>query len=84
MKTVDMMDPMARESLAMRIARLTLELGAVRDELGRAGVRPFDAGRSLVDLEPRAFEVIDLDADGVQRALFAIAERLDRDLAAKV
>src|SRR5262245_62579230 len=58
-----MMDPKFRERLAIRLARAAQELAAVRHELGRVAKDQYDCGRSLVDFERKAFEVIDLQAE---------------------
>lgn len=81
---IDMKDPMVREAVALRLAKLAQEFVSVRAELNDAAHVPYDCGRTLATLERSASESLDLYADEVQRALITLASRLDRDLASKL
>lgn len=75
-----MKDPVYRAAFARRLARLAVDMAAVRAELSAAAHEDYDAGRSLCDFERVALDTLSLEADGVQRALATLAGRLDRDL----
>lgn len=81
----NMMDPRDREALALRLARAALELADLRGVLRTAAVERYEgAGTTLAKTEAPALEALSLGADDVQRALWSLAERLDRDLGSKV
>lgn len=81
----NMMSPTDREALAVRLAKAAIELSDLRAVLASAAVKPYEgAGTTLVRVESAAMVTLDLDTEVVQRALWSLAERLDRDLASKV
>lgn len=79
------MDPRVRESLAMRLAGLASDLALIRREVEHVQAKPYDgAGSTLLASETAALNALALGADDVQQALMDLAQRLDRDLAAKI
>lgn len=76
----DMKDPTYRTALARRIARVALDLAAVRAEIDDVATARYDCGRTLAEFCPASLDTLALDADKIQGALHALATRLDRDL----
>jgi hypothetical protein len=77
-------------AFAERLARAALELNALRALLTAHVNAPFcspgcpSGDRTLGDAESTAFEVLDVQGDGVAGALMSIASRMHRDIGSAV